>query len=67
MILDFKQTKDVTFIKSDPEPSQIEEPDYKFEVKIPSEEKYRISLELQAKIVSRVTKIKPEFIKKEGQ
>ena len=59
----FKQTKDVTYIKSEPDPTQIEEPDYKFEIKIPTEEKSRITLELQAKIVSRVTKIKPEFIK----
>jgi len=61
--LDFKQTKDVTYVKSTPEPTTIEEPDYKFEIKIPSEEKSRITLELQAKIVKRVTKIKPEFIK----
>ncbi len=77
LVFDFKQTKDITFVKATPEPSTIEEPDYKFEIKIPSEEKSRITLELQAKIVKRVTKIKPEFIripkvkpeliKKEGQ
>ncbi len=65
LVLDFKQTKDVTFVKSEPIPSEIEEPNYKYNIKIPSEEKSRISLELQAKIVSRVTKIKPEFIEKE--
>ncbi|MGQ4875591.1 MAG: hypothetical protein ACP6IY_16100 [Promethearchaeia archaeon] len=59
----FKQTKDVTFVKSDPAPSEIEEPLYKYKLKIPSEEKKKISLELQAKIVKRVTKIKTEFIK----
>ncbi len=63
--LNFKQTKDVTFIKSEPEPSEIEQPNYKYEVSIPSEEKSSILLEIQAKIVSRVTKIKPEYIKKE--
>lgn len=63
LILDFKQTKDVSYIKANPEPTTIEEPDYKFEIKIPSEEKSRITFELQAKIVKRVTKIKPEFIK----
>ncbi|MFX1394566.1 MAG: hypothetical protein ACFFAH_13455, partial [Promethearchaeota archaeon] len=62
-LLDFKQTKDVSFIKSIPEPTTIEEPNYKFEIKIPSEEKSRITIELQAKIVKRVTKIKAEFIK----
>jgi len=65
LVLDFKQTKDVTFVKSEPAPSEVEEPDYKYNIKIPSEEKSRISLELQAKIVSRVTKIKPEFLEKE--
>ncbi|HEY0089811.1 MAG TPA: hypothetical protein VGB37_13265, partial [Candidatus Lokiarchaeia archaeon] len=63
LMLEFKQTKDVTFIKSDPIPSQIEQPDYKYEIKIPSEEKSRVSFEFQAKIVTRTTKIKPEFIK----
>lgn len=63
LLLNFKQTKDVTYVKSTPEPTTIEEPEYKFEIKIPSEEKSRITLELQAKIVKRVTKIKPEFIK----
>jgi hypothetical protein len=63
LVLEFKQTKDVTFIKSDPEPSKIEQPDYKYDLKIPSEEKSRVSFEFQAKIVSRTTKIKPAFIK----
>jgi len=63
LLLDFKQTKDVSFIKSIPNPTTIEEPDYKFEIRIPSEEKSRITIELQAKIVKRVTKIKAEFIK----
>ena len=67
LVLDFKQTKDVTFVKSDPEPSQIEEPNYKYNISIPSEEKSSILLELQAKIVSRVTKIKPEYLKKEDK
>ena len=61
--VNFKQTKDVTFIKSNPEPSEIEEPNYKYKLVIPTEQKKRISLELQAKIISRVTRIKPEFIK----
>ncbi len=61
--LNFKQTKDVTFIKSDPTPDETEEPNFKFKVTVPSEQKKKISLELQAKIVTRVTRIKPEFIK----
>jgi hypothetical protein len=61
----FKQIKDVTYIKSAPSPSEIEEPIYKYELKIPTEEKSNIVLELQAKIVKRVTKTKPEFIIKE--
>ncbi|MFX0087990.1 MAG: hypothetical protein ACFFAU_20220 [Candidatus Hodarchaeota archaeon] len=63
LTFDFKQTKDVTFVKSEPEPSLIEEPNYKYNIKIPSESKSSIVLELQAKIVSRITKIKPEFLK----
>lgn len=63
LILDFKQTKDVSYIKANPEPTTIEEPDYKFEIPLNQEEKSRITFELQAKIVKRVTKIKPEFIK----
>lgn len=63
LIFDFKQTKDVTFIKSDPNPSSIEEPNYKYTIVIPAEEKSSIVLELQAKIVSRITKIKPEYLK----
>ena len=62
--LNFKQTKDVTFVKSDPVPDETEEPNFKYNIKIPSEESKKISLELQAKIVKRVTKIKPEYIKK---
>ena len=64
LILDFKQTKDVAFVKSEPEASEIEEPNYKFKLTIPSEESSKILLELKAKIVTRATKIKPEYIKK---
>jgi hypothetical protein len=53
----------VTFIKSEPEPSLIEEPNYKYSIKIPSELKSSILLELKAKIVTRITKIRPEFLK----
>lgn len=63
LTLDLKQTKDVTYVKSEPEPSLIEEPNYKWNMKINSESKSNIVLELQAKIVSRITKIKPEFLK----
>jgi len=63
LILDFKQTKDVSYIKANPEPTTTEEPDYKFKILLNQEEKSRITFELQAKIVKRVTKIKPEFIK----
>ena len=62
--MDFKQTKDVTFIKSEPEPSEIEEPNYKFKLSIPSEGNSKVALEIQAKITKRVTKTKPEFLKK---
>ncbi|TFF94572.1 MAG: hypothetical protein EU544_04305 [Promethearchaeota archaeon] len=62
--LNFKQTKDVTYVKSTPEPQEIEEPIYKYQLVIPSEESKRITLELKAKIVKRVTKIKPEFLPK---
>jgi len=65
--VNFKQTKDVTFKTSDPEPTTIEEPTYTYSLTIPSEQTKRISLELQAKIVTRVTKIKPEFIPKLNQ
>jgi hypothetical protein len=64
LVLDFKQTKEVTFIKSEPEPSEIEEPNYKFKLSILPEGTSKITLELKAKIVKRVTKIKPEFLKK---
>ncbi len=67
LILDFKQTKDVTFVKSEPEPSKKEEPNFKYNINVPSEEKSSVILELQAKIVFRVTKIKPEFIKLERE
>ncbi len=63
LTLDFKQTKDVTFVKSEPEPSLIEEPNYKYDIKIGSESKSSVLLELQAKIVTRITKIRPEFLK----
>ncbi|NVM36593.1 MAG: hypothetical protein HWN81_13440 [Candidatus Lokiarchaeota archaeon] len=63
--LNFKQTKDVSFIKSLPEPSKIEEPNYKYAIKIPSEQKSSVILDLQAKIVKRVTRIKPEYLKLE--
>ncbi|MEE9376716.1 MAG: hypothetical protein V3V33_01630 [Candidatus Lokiarchaeia archaeon] len=63
--LNFKQTKDVSFIKSQPEPSKIEEPNYNYIIKIPSEQKGNVILDLQAKIVKRVTRIKPEYLKPE--
>lgn len=64
LTLNFKQTKDVTFVKSEPVPDATEEPNYKFKIKIASEQSKKISLDLQAKIVKRVTRIKPEFVKK---
>lgn len=64
LILDFKQTKDVTFVRSDPEPSEIEEPNYKYKINIPPEGNSKVSLEFEAKIVTRITKIKPEFLKR---
>lgn len=63
LVLDFKQTKNVIFVKSEPAPSEIEAPNYKYNIKIPSEGSSKVILELQAKIVKRVTKIKPEFLK----
>jgi hypothetical protein len=63
--LNFKQTKDISFIKSLPEPSEVEEPNYKYKVKIPSEQKSSVVFDLQAKIVKRVTRIKPEYLKLE--
>jgi hypothetical protein len=63
--LNFKQTKDVTFIKSQPEPSTVEEPNFKYTIKIPSEQKSSVIIDLQAKIVKRVTRIKPEYLKLE--
>ncbi len=67
LTLDFKQTKNVTFVKSEPEPSEKEEPNFRYKINVPSEEKSSVILELQAKIMSRVTKIKPEFIKLEKE
>ena len=64
LALDFKQMKDVSFIKSEPAPSEIEEPNYKFNLPIHSESNSKIVLEIQAKITKRVTKTKPEFLKK---
>ena len=63
--LNFKQTKDVTFIKSQPEPSIVEEPNFKYTIIIPSEQKSSVIIDLQAKIVKRVTRIKPEYLKLE--
>jgi len=63
--LNFKQTKDVVFVKSTPEPTEKEEPNYKYKIKIPSEQKSSVVLDLQAKIVKRVTRIKPNYIKLE--
>jgi hypothetical protein len=63
--LNFKQTKDISFIKSQPDPSEVEEPNYKYNIIIPSEQKSSVILDLQAKIVKRVTRIKPEYLKLE--
>ncbi|MBY9003263.1 MAG: hypothetical protein KGD73_04775, partial [Candidatus Lokiarchaeota archaeon] len=62
--LDFKQTKDIMFVSSQPEPSEIEEPNHIYQINIPPESNAKVTLELQAKIVTRVTKIKPEYVKK---
>ncbi|MBY9006065.1 MAG: hypothetical protein KGD63_04850 [Candidatus Lokiarchaeota archaeon] len=67
LLFDFKQTKDIVFVSSEPEPSEIEEPNYKYQINIPSEQKNSIILEIKAKITTRVTKIKPEFLKKGKQ
>lgn len=64
LLLKYKQTKDVVFVNSIPEPNKIEEPEYNYNIKIPSEDKFRLTLELKAKMISRVTKLKPEFLKK---
>jgi len=64
LLLKYKQTKDVVFVNSIPESNKIEEPEYNYNIKIPSEDKFRLTLELKAKMVSRVTKLKPEFLKK---
>ena len=63
VIVVFKQTKEVTFVKADPKPSEIEEPNYKFKISIPSGQSKKTTLDLQGKIVSRVTKIRPEFLR----
>jgi hypothetical protein len=63
LLFDFKQTKDVIFVKSEPAPSLIEEPNFKYTIKIASESKSSVLVDLKAKIVSRITKIKPEFLK----
>ena len=55
---------DVSYIKSEPEPSEIEEPNYKYNLSIPPEGSSKVVLEMQAKITKRVTKTKPEFLKK---
>jgi len=65
--LNFKQTKDVSFISSEPIPTETKEPIFMFKLIIPSEGSKKITLKLQAKIVKRVTKIKPEYIIKEGK
>jgi hypothetical protein len=64
LLLKYKQTKDVNFVSSHPEPNKIEEPEYHYSITISSENKFRLTLELKAKMVSRVTKLKPEFLKK---
>ena len=61
----FKQTKDITFIKSEPEPTIKEEPNYTYKINVSSEQKSSVTLDLQAKIVTRVTRIKPEYLKLE--
>lgn len=65
LVLRYKQTKDVQFIKADPAPSENKEPIYNFNITIPSEEIKKLTLELRAKIVKRVTKLKPEYIREE--
>jgi hypothetical protein len=64
LLLKYKQTKDVNFVSSTPEPNKIEEPEYHYNIIISSENKFRLTVELKAKMVSRVTKLKPEFLKK---
>ncbi|MBD3338076.1 MAG: hypothetical protein GF353_03135 [Candidatus Lokiarchaeota archaeon] len=63
IVLNFKQTKDVKYISSAPEPSHIEKPNYKYNLIISPEDKKSISFKLEAKIITRITKIKPEFLK----
>ncbi len=66
LTLNFKQSKDIKFMNAQPEPNEIKEPIYGFSLTIPSEETKKITLELQAKIVKRVTKVKPEYLEKKG-
>jgi hypothetical protein len=61
----FKQTKDVAFVSAIPEPTETKEPVFIFDLSISSEETKKITLKLRAKIVKRVTRIKPEFIREE--
>ncbi len=63
--LNFKQTKDVSFVSSEPVPTETKEPIFMFNITIPSEGNKKITLRLQAKIVKRVTKIKPEYVREE--
>lgn len=67
LVLNFKQTKDVSFINSTPEPNEKKEPLFVFNLTIHSEETTKITLKLRAKIVQRVTKIKPEYVIREGK
>ncbi|KKN14954.1 hypothetical protein LCGC14_0990810, partial [marine sediment metagenome] len=63
LVMNFKQTKDVSFVKSEPAPSETEVPNYQYNIKIPSEGNVKVTLELQAKIITRVTKLKSQFLK----
>lgn len=65
LVISFKQTKDVKFINAEPEPDEDKEPIYNFNITVPSEEIEKIILKLQAKIMTRVTKIKPEYVLEE--
>ncbi len=67
LIMNFKQTKDVSFVKSEPVPNETEVPNYQYNIKIPSEENVKVTLELQVKIITRVTKLKSQFLKKTNQ
>lgn len=63
LVMNFKQTKDVSFVKSEPVPNETEVPNYQYNIKIPSEGNVKVTLELQAKIITRVTKLKSQFLK----